>query len=202
MMRVFVKRGWTMLGSDISFQMRSAQVNALRNNVQVFQTDGVSIPLANQSVDVIWVFGVLKYNLFPAGWRCLHGCPGATRRGDAAASETMPQNLTDPYNPTYDLVRDMYRVLKPSGMVVQCEVWVNMPPSVFARAFREAEFIDKSAGVMRRDAAPLERALSAFQRVCLPRPLAISVGKVCAWLRFQLDDPSRVTGHFKDYCFV
>lgn len=66
MMRVFVKRGWTMLGSDISFQMRSAQVNALRNNVQVFQTDGVSIPLANQSVDVIWVSGVLKYNLFPA----------------------------------------------------------------------------------------------------------------------------------------
>lgn len=204
MSRILGNQGWKVLGSEISFEMLQAAVRlGLPEHSLIFQTDGVSIPLADESVDLIWACTVLKYSLFPAGSRCLHNCPQVVKvAGDVSASvQTNP--FTDDAGTAYSHVaREMYRILKPSGRVVQIEIWVNSKPEVFMGPFRQAGFAMVETGVLRRYTGYLERNLERLPRRVLPDKWALTVGKLAAELRYRFDDPNRLGGGFKDYCFI
>jgi hypothetical protein len=96
----------------------------------------------------------------------------------------------------------MYRILKPSGRVVQVEIWVNSKPEVFVGPFKEAGFALVETGVLRRYTGYPERNLERLPRRVLPDKWALTMGKLAAELRYRFDDPNRIGGGFKDYCFV
>jgi SAM-dependent methyltransferase len=202
MIRLFAKKPWTVLGTDISSEMlEAARRLGLPNNAKVFRTNGVSIPLESESVDVIWVCGVLKYSLFPAGSRCLHGCLDLTARHAPTSNEDTP--LGSFYNPAYRYVlRELHRVLKTSGLIVQLEMWVDSPPGIFTQGFTEAGFLNVEKRVLRRYSGWLEKTIERLPRNLLPTRFVVPVGKASARFRMKFDNPYRVTGHFKDYYFV
>jgi hypothetical protein len=167
----------------------------------VFRTNGVSIPLESESVDVIWVCGVLKYSLFPAGSRYLHGCLDLTARHAPTSNKDTP--LGSFYNPAYRYVlRELHRVLKTSGLIVQLEMWVDSPPGIFTQGFTEAGFLNVEKRVLRRYSGWLEKTIERLPRNLLPTRFVVPVGKASARFRMKFDNPYRVTGHFKDYYFV
>ena len=102
---------------------------------QVCLTDGVSIPLRDRSVNMIWVCGVLKYSLFE---------PSSACRGGSG-----PDTVTEV--PSYqEIAKEMYRVLKPGGYVVNVEMWVDAPPHVFTPDFENVGFATKQVRVLRQ----------------------------------------------------
>lgn len=202
MSRTFAAQGWTVLGGDICFEMlQSARRLGWPERGATFQIDGTSIPLADESVDAVFVCAVLKYSLFPTGSRCLHGCPqtlglrrikqARNRPPIAATSDVYPQ-----------IAREMYRVLRPQGKVVQLEMWVNATPETFLEPFRQAGFRQLQSSVLRRYTGFPERTLQHLSVGRLSDQNAARLGKIVAELRLRLDKVDRIGGGFKDYLFV
>lgn len=74
MLRFFAAHGWSVIGTEITPEMLDAARRfGLPEGAQLYLTDGVAIPLASESVDMIWVCGVLKYSLFEPGAVCRGG---------------------------------------------------------------------------------------------------------------------------------
>ena len=96
----------------------------------------------------------------------------------------------------------MYRVLKPSGVVVQYEMFVNSQPAIFAGAFLEAGFKNGQTRILRRYRGELERALEYLPRSGVSRAGTILAGEWCARLRSWFDNPNKIGGGFKDYLFI
>src|SRR5262249_7294106 len=73
-LRFFRACGYSLIGTEITPEMLSeAKRYGLPHGAEVHLTDGVSIPLPDQSVDMVWVCGVLKYSLFAPGSVCRGG---------------------------------------------------------------------------------------------------------------------------------
>jgi SAM-dependent methyltransferase len=168
--RFFGQNGFSVIGTDITLEMLAAAKRfGLHKGSTLVQTDGISIPVDAQSVDMVWVCGVLKFSLL------------------------VP-------DPAYkDIAEEMYRVLKPDGLVVSLEVHVDTPPEVFTYDFEQVGFRTKDIHVLQRYDGRLEKL---FQSLPLPLWCVDAGGKLCAALRFRFDHPKRRRPGLRDYLFV
>lgn len=199
MLRFFAARGWSVIGTEITAEMlEAARQFGLPEGAQLYQTDGIGIPLPDESVDIIWVCGVLKYSLFEPGAVCRGGSGQSSARapGDTEAS------VVDgtPFVPVYrDIAKEMYRVLKPGGWVANDEVVVDAPPDVFTRDFEEVGFVTRNVRVLQRHYGRLDVLMQSPR---LPH-WCVSLGaRLCAASRYRFDDPRRVTPGLRDYLFI
>ncbi|MCM3902715.1 MAG: class I SAM-dependent methyltransferase [Pyrinomonadaceae bacterium] len=194
--RFFGSKGWSVIGTEVTMEMLSAAHKfGLPQAALVALTDGVNIPVRDQSVDMIWVCGVLKYGLFKPGSACrIIGNP------------VDDEPSTEPFVPVYrDIAKEMYRVLKPGGFIVDVEMWVDAPPDVFIPDFEEAGFVTKQVRILRRYAGKLERKCQDWRNWRrLPPKLVTTAGQLCAAFRFWFDNPrSEVCDlNFRDYLFI
>lgn len=191
MIRFFEKHGCNVLGLDITEAMvEAARKIGLPSNSSASHFNGLAIPKENESVDSVWVCAVLKYTLFPPGSKCVHGMLPATEPGC-------------PFKPTFaEIAREMFRVLKPGGLVVQYEMYVDADPDVFTYEFENAGFRIEEIKVLRRDKGRLERFCEWGDSFALPGSLTLFLGRSCAKLRYLFDAPERKRGDFRDYYFV
>jgi len=119
--RFFGQRGALVAGMDITPEMLSAARRfGVPERCSLVETDGINIPLPDQSVDMVWVCGVLRFSLF----------------------------VPDPVY--RDIAGEMYRVLKPGGFVVNIEMYVDNPPNAFTRDFENAGFVTKEMRIVQR----------------------------------------------------
>ena len=176
-LRYFGKAGAALVGLDVKLEMlRAARTHGLPPGVLLSQFDGVSLPFADQSFDMVWVCGVLKYTLFPPHTKCC-------RHGPITSSD-------DSFAPSYDqIAREMYRILKPGGIVAQNEMWVDQPTRRFICGFEKAGFVSERVAILRRYGGNAERLLDWRENLPLPRKIVMFAGQVCANLRFRFDDP-------------
>lgn len=207
MLRFFGGKGVRVIGTEITAGMiEAAKRFGVPEGTELYLTDGVSIPVNDGAVDAIWVSGVLKYSLFPPGSPCRHGCaliPGAEGKEGTNGSVNLDPGAKAVFTPVYrDIAAEMYRVLKPGGIVVNVEMWVDSPPEVFTADFEQVGFVTKQARVLRRYLGLPERVCEWRDRIRLPRLCVIAAGKFCAKLRHRFDDPRRPGGGFRDYFFV
>jgi ubiquinone/menaquinone biosynthesis C-methylase UbiE len=110
-MRFFAPRVRSVVGTEVTREMAQRAVTlGLPRNCTTVLTDGVIIPLATSSVDLLWVCGVLRYSL------------------------NVPTPKYD------EIVGEMSRVLRPGGRVVSVEIYVDQAATDFARGFEAAAF--------------------------------------------------------------
>ena len=168
--RMFGEKGWNVIGTEITPEMIDAAKTAgLPPNARIYLTDGISIPEADNSFDLIWCCAVLRYSL-----------------------------LTN--DPVYDrIVAEMFRVLRPGGLVVNVEMYVDNPYSVFTMDFEQIGFKTLKARVLHRYRGRLERYLLNRR---LPKTLLVRTGSLCAALRYIFDSPDRKVTGLRDYFFV
>jgi len=132
-------------------------------------TDGVAIPAASASLDGIWCCAVLRYSLF------------------------VP-------NPVYaEIAKEMDRVLRPGAFVVNCEMYVDVPPDVFLAGFEGAGFRTSRIFVLQRYGGRIERI---FSHRLIPERWITRSAAVSAFVRSRLDSPTRNIPGLRDYLFV
>jgi ubiquinone/menaquinone biosynthesis C-methylase UbiE len=169
-LRYFGSKGYRMVGTEITLEMlRNARRFGVPSRTLLLRTDGVIIPAQANSVDLIWCCTVLRYSLLVT-------------------------------NPVYaDIVREMYRVLKPGGRVVNLEMYVDNPPQTFVRDFEATGFRTRYVGVLHRWSGRLE---SGLQFPGIPNWFLPLAGKLCAAVRLLVDNPHRKAPGLRDYMFV
>jgi ubiquinone/menaquinone biosynthesis C-methylase UbiE len=193
--RFFAANGFSVIGTEITMEMLAqARQFGLPPGCLLVQTDGISIPLADQSVDTIWVCGVLKYSLFPPGSICRGGI-GVAEKGQGGSSPD-----EKPFIPCYqDIAREMYRVLKPGGWVTNLEMYVDSPPEAFTRDFEQVGFLTKDKRLLQWHGGRLE---TACQSQWLPVRWMSRLGQWCAAFRFRQKRFERTRRGVCDYWFV
>jgi SAM-dependent methyltransferase len=166
----FASRQRRVLATEVTPEMlEQAKKECGESRCEFVLTDGISLPSLSASVDGIWCCSVLRYSLF------------------------VP-------NPAYDrIAKEMYRVLRPGAYVVNCEMYVDVPPSVFSRGFEDAGFETHNTFVLHRYGGRLERVLS--HRLIPDRWITRSAS-LSALVRYSLDNPGRQVGGLRDYLFV
>jgi ubiquinone/menaquinone biosynthesis C-methylase UbiE len=200
MVRFFGKNGCDVLGLDVTIEMlRHAKKHGLPSTAWLSHFDGVSIPAKDQSIDIVWVCGVLKYTLFPPTAKCRHGNLEVGKTTAASVNGT----ANNVFVPTYfEVAREMYRVLKPGGIVANNEMWVDAQPDVFTRDFESAGFVTEQSAILRRYTGRLEKITEFHKSFRLAPWLVLSMARTCANLRFLWDNPSRAGNDFRDYLFI
>jgi len=191
MLRFFSQHGWSVVGTEITAEMlEEARRFGLPPGTQLHLTDGVSIPVDDQSVDLIWVCGVLKYSLFEPGAFCRGASPGQTK-----------STVTDkPFEPVYrDIAKEMYRVLRPGGLVVNVEVYVDAQPEAFIGDFQAVGFLTKDVRILQRYGGWFERLVQSKR---LPGWCVVHGARLGAAIRSRLDNPRRRTTGVRDYLFI
>jgi SAM-dependent methyltransferase len=168
--RFFGERGASVVGIDITPEMlREAKKIGLPKDCSLVLTDGINIPLPDQSVNMVWCCGVLRFSLF------------------------VP-------DPVYrDIAVEMYRVLKPGGVVVNIEMYVDNPPEVFSRDFEDVGFITNDARVLHRYGGRPERF---FLSPRMPMRFTLMGGRLCSAFRLRFDSATRQAPGLRDYLFV
>jgi SAM-dependent methyltransferase len=168
--RFFQARGYSVLGTEITPEMiAEAHRFGVPAGAIVELTDGVHIPAADASVDLVWVCGVLRFSLL------------------------VP-------DPVYaDIAREMYRVLKPGGYVVNVEVYVDNPPAMFTKDFERAGFRTVDVRVLNRHFAGLEKRLQSER---LPVWAVRLGGSFVARFRCLFDEPGKPAQGVRDYLFT
>jgi SAM-dependent methyltransferase len=142
--RFFGARGCRVIGTDITPQMFDEPHRiGLPPGCSVQLGDGSSIQLPDASIDMVWVSGVLRYSLFEPGAPCRGGGPEV--RGDSAAKA-----ITESNPPYALLAAEMFRTLRPGGIVAILEMYVDSPPSVFIHDFERAGFQTESVRLLQR----------------------------------------------------
>lgn len=187
-MRFFGQNGYLVVGTEITLEMLvQAQRYGLPEDSGVYLTDGVSIPLRDRSVDLIWVCGVLKYSLFEPESLCRGG--------------SKPDTVDD-RAPLQKIVKEMYRVLKPGGHVVDVEMWVDAPPEVFTPELERAGFLTDDVRVLRRYLGRLENLMGWRSWHRVSPNFVMGASKIITKLRYHFDNPIRKGGGLRDYLFV
>lgn len=191
MTRYFANRGFLTTGVDITPGMLSAARKFGKSDSASFvQFDGVALPFSDHETDLIWVCSVLKYTLLPPG------APG--RRG----TEPTVDDLSE-FVPTYSAIAsEMFRVLKPGGIVVNYELFVRDRFERYTEDFEKAGFVTEMVRVVRRNSGSLERLCEIRESIELSAKLVQSISRLCAGIRFRFDDPNRGDHQFRDYLFI
>lgn len=168
--RFFGERNYFVVGTEITPEMLyEAKRIGIPEHSMLVQTDGISIPLADRLVDIVWCCGVLRYSLFVS-------------------------------NPAYhDIAREMYRVLKPGGLVVNIEMYVDVAPELFTGAFERVGFTTRNVCVLQRYTGRLERF---FQFPLWPLWFTVAGAKWSALYRLRYDIATRSASGLRDYVFV
>jgi SAM-dependent methyltransferase len=166
----FASKGRDVLGTEITLEMAlDARKRCPADKCGFILTNGVSMPVNDNSIGGIWCCGVLRYSLLVE-------------------------------DPCYaDIATEMFRVLRPGGHVVNCEMYVDVAPKCFISDFEQAGFRTRRVLVLNRYYGRLESRLKNrfIPSSCLRRSAAI-----CAWLRSRFDDPNRPIQGLRDYLFV
>lgn len=104
--RFFGQRGWKVFGTEITPEMiEVTKQQDIPKDCHLYLTNGISIPLPDASVDVVWCCAVLRYSLLVK-------------------------------DPVYDkIAKEMFRVLRPNGWVVNVEMYVEQQPVIFTKDF-------------------------------------------------------------------
>jgi len=124
--------------------------------------------VADQSVDAIWCCGVLRY------------------------SRLVSQEVYE------QIAQEMYRVLKPNGVVINLEMYVESNHDVFTDGFEKAGFSTSDIRVLKRYDGFVEDCLKSS---IWPRKFVIAAGKVWGALHYWFDNPHRATSGLRDYLF-
>lgn len=166
----FALRQRRVLGTEVTPEMlEQAKKECTKASCEFALTDGVSLPCASASVDGIWCCSVLRYSLF------------------------VP-------NPAYDrIAKEMYRVLRPGACVVNCEMYVDVPPGIFLRGFEDAGFQTRNVDVLQRYGGRIERLLS---HRFIPDGWITRSAFLSAFARSRVDNPGRQVSGLRDYLFV
>lgn len=191
LVRFFGGKNCKVVGLDIAREMLAeGRKYGVPRGSMLAQFNGVSIPLDDASVDIVWICGVLKYTAFPPGAKCRHG--NSQEDGNGTYVPTLPQ-----------VAREVYRVLRPGGIVVNLEIYFDEPPDIFIREFESAGFVTDRVSLVRRYRGLPERA-SEWRDCHRLSPRLISlVARVLFEFRYRLDNArSQVDGTFRDYFFL
>lgn len=202
MVRFFAMHGCSVLGVDITPEMvQAAQNHGIPRGSEVRHFDGLSVPMEDHSVDIVWVCGVLKYTLFPPGTGCLHGY---VQPKDGDSTHTCGgSSIGDGFIPTYDkIAKEFYRVLKPGAFVANYEMWIDARPEVFTSGFEQAGFVTEHVRVLRQYTGRLERLCEWHDSYRLSPGFVLFVARLCATLRYHLDDPGALGRGFCDKLFI
>jgi SAM-dependent methyltransferase len=169
-MRFFAAKGLHPIGTEITLEMLAETRRlGLPGSASLLLTDGVSIPVNDASIDVVWCCGVLRYSLF------------------------VPE-------PVYEeIAREMFRVVKPGGLVVNLEMYVDAPPETFTHDFEKAGFITKDVRVLKRYGGFAEDCLKSH---FWPAKFVSVVGRIWGKLHYRFDGPHRPVSGLRDYFFV
>jgi ubiquinone/menaquinone biosynthesis C-methylase UbiE len=168
-LRFFAEKNLKVIGTDITFDMLAeAKRIGLPRDASALQTDGVSLPFSDGSIDAIWCCGVLRYTLF-------------------VSPEVYEQ-----------IAREMYRVLRPTGEVINVEMYVDLPPQHFTRAFERAGFDTADIRLLKRYEGLIENCLKS-QR--WPRAFVKAAGQTWGALHYWFANPHAKTSGFCDYLF-
>lgn len=203
MLRFFGARGWSVIGTEITAEMLAkAREIGVPPGCRLFLTDGVSIPLPDDSLDMIWVCGVLKYTLLEPSSKSRGGTePDRVAERSGARVSDGPDG--EAFVPVYEEVaREMHRVLRPGGFVVNIEMWVDADPDIFTADFERIGFATKRVGVLRRYEGKLEQLCEWREWHALPRKAVVAAGESIGHLRLWFDNPRRRGGGMRDYLFV
>lgn len=126
----FASRGHYVLGTEITPEMAlAAKKRCPSNRCEFVVTDGVSIPVRDNSIGGIWCSAVLRYSLL----------------------------VDNPCYA--EIATEMFRVLQPGAHVVNCEMWVDVLPPRFTEGFEEAGFYTRRVLVLNRYDGKPERWL-------------------------------------------
>ncbi len=202
-MRFFARNGLSVVGTDVTVEMLlAARQFGIPQRSILTVIDGVSIPLRDQSLDMIWVCGVLKYSLFEPGSAC-RVSSGAVESDKSVMGRAGNPNEKQVFVPVYrDIAQEMYRVLKPGGYVANLEMWVDALPDVFLSDFEQVGFNTEKVRVLRRYQGYLERLFQWRDWHRLPPKSVLVAGRLCATVRYWLDNPRRTAPDFRDYLFI
>lgn len=168
--RYFVSRGRYVLGTEITQEMAvEAKKQRPSRGCEFVVTDGVSIPVQDSFIGGIWCCAVLRYSLLVE-------------------------------DPCYaEIAAEMFRVLQPGAHVINCEMYVDVPPQCFIEGFEGVGFHTRRVLVLNRYYGKPERWLGNRY---LPNRWVQFSGAVCARLRSMFDDPGRARGGLRDYLFI
>ena len=166
----FASRQRQVLATEVTVEMlEQAKKECRESGCEFVLTDGISLPSASSSVDGVWCCAVLRYSLF------------------------VP-------NPAYDrIAKEMYRVLRPGAYVVNCEMYVDVPPDIFLQGFEDAGFEIRTISVLQRYGGRLERVLS---HRLIPERWITRSASLSAFVRAHFDSPGRHKAGLRDYLFV
>jgi ubiquinone/menaquinone biosynthesis C-methylase UbiE len=169
-LRFFGASGFSVVGTEITFEMLSAaRSNGLPDKSSLLLTDGISIPVADASIDMIWCCAVLRYSLF---------------------------NNRNIYQ---QIAREMRRVLKPGGSVINLEMHVDSAPQTFTDDFEAAGFTTRDVRILKRYGGIAEDCLKSHY---LPAAFVSTAGHFWAALHYWFDKPERSVPGLRDYLFV
>jgi ubiquinone/menaquinone biosynthesis C-methylase UbiE len=126
----FATRGRHVLGTEITREMiADAKLQSPRETCQFILTDGISIPVKDESIGGIWCCAVLRYSLL----------------------------VKNPCYA--EIATEMFRILRPGAHVVDCEMHVDVSPEHFTDGFEQAGFHTRRVLVLTRYHRFLERCL-------------------------------------------
>lgn len=203
MLRYFANKGWRVVGTDVTKEMLDETRRlGLPAGCELYHTDGVSLPLPDRSIDWVWVSSVLKYGLFTSNSWCRGGKEPDTvirRNGAEDASSSGKQPDVYVYG---EIAKELYRVVKPGGLVVNYEMYVDAPPQMFIPDFEQAGFALRKVYVFRRYEGWPERICRWRPQYRVPPPMVLAAGQFFATLRSYFDNPNRRGGGLRDYLFV
>jgi SAM-dependent methyltransferase len=126
----FSSRKGSVLGTEITWEMAAAaKSQSPPDTCQFILTDGISVPIKDESIGGIWCCAVLRYSLL----------------------------VDNPCYA--EIAAEMFRVLQPGAHVVNCEMHIDVPPERFIEDFERAGFVTRRVVVLTRYYGMTERWL-------------------------------------------